>query len=293
MLGGRLENNSGSVRLLPAIARRALAGTIVVLVAATLAACAGGAPSDEPARETPLALSFPYDLVEGVRFENHRDVAQAVADAYVNVRVYSGAIRHAPSFDGIQQASGLIHEASGVLVDRDGHVVTAAHIARNATFRVEVVTSEGRVAPAQTIAIDNDRELALLRIEPFDGMRPARFGKAALLDEGDPVLAIGTPSRMRGVVSVGAVMDAKLPLRIEYGNYGFDNGVRLKLEIRPGFSGGPLFNGDGEMVGMVASFLLGDTTKPTYISPRVAFAVPAEDIAAFLKMHSTSVGVVH
>jgi putative serine protease PepD len=53
--------------------------------------------------------------------------------------------------------------------------------------------------------------------------------------------------------------------------------------VEPGNSGGPVVNRAGEVIGMVASFVLGDTSQSDYVSPRLAYAVPSNAVAAFLR----------
>jgi len=84
------------------------------------------------------------------------------------------------------------------------------------------------------------------------------------------------------VVSPGSVVQAKRVTRLEYNGYGYDDAIKLSIDVEPGNSGGPVVNPAGEMIGMVASFVLGNTSQKDYVPPRLAYAVPSNAITAFL-----------
>ena len=257
-----------------------------------VAACAGTAGVGGLGnRVAPVALTFPAATAEARDFPNYKNAAEAVADSYVRVRITAPTVRAGP-YSG-SDPGGVITAASGILLDARGFVITAAHIALAVHNDAQVITRDGRVFKARILSVDPDRELALLRVPPFPGMRPVRISRAIDTRAGDPVFAIGTPGNRPGVVSVGRIQTPRIAQRVRYAPYGFDNGVRLDMEIEPGFSGGPLFNRKGELIGMVASILLGDTSKANYVSPRVAFAVPAEDIVAYLLENSRRSAALH
>ena len=69
---------------------------------------------------------------------------------------------------------------------------------------------------------------------------------------------------------------------MSYGAYSIRAGMELDMEVDSGHSGGPVVGADGQVIGMLASYLLGDTTKTPYVSPEIAFAVPANMIRAYL-----------
>ncbi len=257
--------------------RRHLPQIIAAACLAALAACAGSTPGQ---RIGPITLSFAEVITEPAEFPDYRAAAEAAADGYVRVRILAplppGGLP-APAYH-----ERLINAASGSLFDPRGYLVTAAHIAIDSTNVAQVIVRDGRLFEARILSVDPERDLALLQVTPFPGMRPARLAPPGALRAGDPVFAIGTPDNRPGVVSVGRVHTPRLVGRVRYPPYGFANGIRAELAVQPGFSGGPLFNRQGELIGMVASNLLGDADSIGGALPKVAFAVPAEDIAAYL-----------
>ena len=178
--------------------------------------------------------------------------------------------------------SGTVSGASGTVVDPAGYVVTAAHIALGTRYRAEITTVDGRVYPARIVDVDPSRELALLRIEAPPRLAAPRFADPSRLRVGDRVLAIGTPINKKGVVSVGAVARTRYPRRIQYGRYGYDDAIVLRMAVEPGHSGGPVFNMRGELIGIIGSFALPKPGRRSGPPPERAFAIPASAIAAYL-----------
>ena len=237
-------------------------------MALALAGCAGAAPPQ------PVTLIYPYGIEESARFEGYRRLAQRVAPSYVRVLVYA---------DSADEGIAIVNGASGAIVDARGYVVTSAHIAKSSRFKARVTTMDGRQRPATIVLIAPGRELALLKIDPFPGMRVARLADAEDVRAGRRVVSIGTPNNRKGVVAVGIVVNPRRGLRIEYGEYGYDDAIELRMEVEPGHSGGPVFDTEGRLIGMVASFGLGDTRRVPYVSTMIAYAVPASAIAAYLE----------
>ena len=241
---------------------------ILLALAAALGACAGPLPP------RPVTLTYPYRIEHGARFDRHKRLAQLVAGAYVRVLVYA---------ESADEGIAIVNGASGVIVDGRGYLVTPAHIAKKARFKAKVTTMDGRERPATIVHIAPERELALLKIDPFPGMEAARLAPSESVGAGRRVVSIGTPNNRKGVVTVGVVANPRRGLRIEYGEYGYDNAIELRMEVEPGHSGGPVFDTEGRLIGMVASFGLGDTQRVPYVSTMIAYAVPAAAIAAYLE----------
>lgn len=246
-----------------------LAAAVVLLA---LAACAPTAER-QPA---PFTLSYPDASAD---FPGHRRLAERVAPAYVRVTIYDKGDGIGP----VDIEAQRVAVASGILVDERGHLVTAAHIARDESFGASIGTADGGEHDGVILDVDPERELALIRIAPFPGLEPAVLGDSDALVRGEPALAIGTPGMTPGVVSVGRVRVARRRTPLDYGRYRVESGIELTMEVASGHSGGPVFNAQGKVIGMVASYLLGDTTKRPYVSPGIAFAVPAKAIDAYLR----------
>jgi len=241
--------------------------TLLTMTAA-LSACSGPLPPQ------PITLTYPYRIEGVASVESYKRLVQRVAPSYVRVLVYA---------ESKDEGIAIVNGASGVIIDQRGYVVTPAHIANNLRFKAMVTTMDGRERPASIVHIAPERELALLKINPYPGMEAARLASSKDVRAGLRAVSVGTPNNKMGVVTVGAVANPSRSLRIEYGEYGYDNAIELRMEVEPGHSGGPVFDTEGRLIGMVASFGLGDTQRVPYISTMIAYAVPAAAIAAYLE----------
>jgi S1-C subfamily serine protease len=250
----------------------------LALLAGLAAGCAQGGPAHKVATAAaPITLSYPYLTAREANVAGYRAMAERAAPAYVQI-----VILH-PGNSLYNEPGGIVIKASGLIADRAGHIVTAAHIARNTRLKALVTTRGGRVLTAEILDVAPERELALLKIRPFPGMRPARFADSSKVGAGDFAFAIGSPRDTAGVVSLGWVRNPRFGQRLDYTGWGFSDAVKIAMEVESGHSGGPVFNRDGEIIGMVAVYELGDTSKTPYVSPRITFAVPARDLAAYVR----------
>ncbi len=267
--------------------RRARAAALA-LALGLLGGCASPQATPDGARvERPAALSFPYAPAPGVDFPDYRAVAEQNAGIYVRVRVIAEEAAGARS-EAASEPSNVLNFASGFIADARGYVVTAAHIANATRFRAEVVTLDGRRYEGRIVAVERARELALIKIAPFPGMAAARFADSSKLAAGEPALAIGTPKHHGGIVSVGRILEPRLARRIQYNDYGYDNAIALAMPIETGHSGGPVLDREGRVIGMIASFLLGEGGSKAKPEPPVGLAIPSNDIVAFLKRQTGS-----
>ena len=142
---------------------------------------------------------------------------------------------------------GRRHPSSGVLWSGDA-VVTASHALRR-DDDISVVTGPGISTQARVAGRDPSTDLAVLRLEqPVQGT-PARWGDTSKLRVGELVLALGRTWRGNIVASSGVVSGLMGPWRTWRGGE-LDQFVRPDLTLYPGFSGGPLVNAQGEILGV-------------------------------------------
>ncbi len=258
--------------------RAAWAGVVAALLCATLLRTAGAASACE-ARARPIALSYhPSTSESRLRFEGYEETAARAAPSYVRV-VVCQAEGGTPRLDEAERKDGIINGASGVIVDASGLIVTAAHIALDPRHDAVVVTLDGQARKARILRVDRNRELALVKIAPFAGMAVAELADSDALQSADAVLAIGTPDNKGGVVSLGRVLVPKLEGRLEYNGFGFADAVKLRIDVEPGNSGGPVFDARGRLIGIVGAFGL---PEPGETVSRLGFAVPSNAIRAYL-----------
>jgi serine protease Do len=134
---------------------------------------------------------------------------------------------------------------SGVVVSEDGYILTNNHVVTDAE-EIVVTFSEKEKYEAEIIGRDPKTDLALIKIKVDKPIPAARLGDSDKLRIGDWVVAIGNPFGLGSTVTAG-IVSAKGRV-IGAGPY--DNFIQTDASINPGNSGGPLFNLDGEVIGI-------------------------------------------
>jgi serine protease Do len=135
---------------------------------------------------------------------------------------------------------------SGVVISKDGYVLTNNHVVEGADeIRVRLPEGQGEYS-AKVVGADATTDLALLRIEPEKDLHAAVLGDSDSLRVGEWVIAIGNPFGLEHTVTAG-IVSAKGRV---IGSGPYDDFIQTDASINPGNSGGPLFNLQGEVVGI-------------------------------------------
>jgi len=151
---------------------------------------------------------------------------------------------------------------SGVIVQADGYIVTNAHVVRGASrIRVEIptkpegqslLTRRSRVAPARVIGVDEETDIAVLRVEET-GLQALPFGDSDELATGQLVLAFGSPLGLQNSVALGIVSAVARQLEPESPMVY----IQTDAAINSGNSGGPLVDARGRLMGINTLLLSG------------------------------------
>ena len=155
---------------------------------------------------------------------------------------------------------------SGFIIDPSGIVVTNNHVISEAD-EITVILNDGARLKAEIIGRDQKTDLALLRVKPDKPLKAVTFGDSEKLRLGEWVIAIGNPFSLGGTVTAGIVSARNRD--INSGPY--DNYIQTDAAINRGNSGGPLFNLDGEVVGVNTAII-----SPSGGSIGIGFAVPSK-----------------
>ena len=155
---------------------------------------------------------------------------------------------------------------SGFIIDPSGIVVTNNHVISEAD-EITVILNDGTRLKAELIGKDQKTDLALLQVKPDKPLKAVKFGESEKLRLGEWVIAIGNPFSLGGSVTAGIVSARNRD--INSGPY--DNYIQTDASINRGNSGGPLFNLDGEVVGINTAII-----SPSGGSIGIGFAVPAK-----------------
>jgi serine protease Do len=161
---------------------------------------------------------------------------------------------------------------SGFVIDATGLVVTNSHVISDSD-EINVVLSDGAKLKAEIIGRDQKTDIALLRVKPDRALKAVNFGDSDRLRIGEWVIAIGNPFGLGGSVSAGIVSARNRD--INSGPY--DSYIQTDAAINRGNSGGPLFNLDGEVVGVNTAII-----SPSGGSIGIGFAVPSRNVVAVI-----------
>ncbi len=135
---------------------------------------------------------------------------------------------------------------SGFIIDSEGIVVTNHHVIENAE-EIRVILADETSFTAKVLGQDKKTDIAVLKIEPGEvELASVAFGDSDNLRVGDWVLAIGNPFGLGGTVTAGIVSARGRDI----GNGPYDDFIQTDASINRGNSGGPLFNTDGEVIGI-------------------------------------------
>ena len=158
---------------------------------------------------------------------------------------------------------------SGFIIDPAGYIVTNAHVVGSAD-KIVVALSNGTELPARLIGSDQLTDVALIKVNAPTPLPAASWGDSRAIEVGDWVLAAGNPFGLGGSVTAGIVSARGRDL--DAGP--FDDFIQIDAPINPGNSGGPLFNMDGQVVGVNAAIY-----SPTGSSVGIGFSIPSELVA--------------
>ena len=166
---------------------------------------------------------------------------------------------------------------SGFILSADGYVVTNYHVVEVAT-RILVTTYDGTEYEAQLVGSYSSNDIAVLKVDA-ENLSPVELGSSAALSIGDMVVAIGNPlGTLSATQTVGYV--SGIDREITTDNT-IINMIQTDCAINPGNSGGPLFNMDGQVIGITTAKYSGTTDSGASIEG-IGFAIPIDDITGMI-----------
>ena len=161
---------------------------------------------------------------------------------------------------------------SGFIIDPAGIVVTNNHVIADGDD-ITVILNDGTRLKAEVIGRDQKTDLALLSVKSPKPLKAVKFADSDKVRLGEWVIAIGNPFSLGGTVTAGIVSARNRD--INSGPY--DNYIQTDAAINRGNSGGPLFNLDGEVIGVNTAII-----SPSGGSIGIGFAVPSKTVMAVI-----------
>ncbi|NQW00073.1 MAG: DegQ family serine endoprotease [Rhodospirillales bacterium] len=157
---------------------------------------------------------------------------------------------------------------SGFIISEDGYVVTNNHVIQDAD-EITVILSDDKRLKAKLVGRDSKTDLAVLKVESDEPLPAVKFGNSDKSRVGDWVVAIGNPFGLGGTVTAGII--SARGRDINSGPY--DDFLQTDASINRGNSGGPMFNLDGEVIGVNTAIY-----SPSGGSVGIGFAIPSATV---------------
>jgi serine protease Do len=171
-----------------------------------------------------------------------------------------------PSGNNPDEVEGM---GSGVIITRDGYIVTNNHVIHQASGIV-VTLNDGQAFNAEVVGTDHNTDIALLKIEA-DDLPYIEFGNSNDLRPGEWVLAVGNPMNLTSTVTAGIISAMARGLGVFHDrDMGIESFIQTDAPLNPGSSGGALVNLNGELIGIPTLIL-----SPTGTYAGNSFAIPA------------------
>jgi S1-C subfamily serine protease len=229
----------------------------VVLATGLIAGCGGGGGDDSstPAASAPeTATQVVVEASDGSfnPAEIYRDVSPGVVTID---SVFEGGV------SDILGGGGSAGQGSGFVVDKEGDIVTNAHVVTSGGHlngggtpreakQVFVEFGNRNRVPAEIKGFDADADVALIKVDP-DGLdlQPVELSDRSSFAVGEPVAAIGSPFGEEQSLSIGVVSATDRTVE-GLTNFGIDNAIQTDASINPGNSGGPLLDAKGQVIGI-------------------------------------------
>jgi S1-C subfamily serine protease len=190
---------------------------------------------------------------------------------------------------------GETAEGTGVIISAaDALVLTNNHVIRDATQVIVTLTASGRRYPARIVGVDVAADVALLRLQGATRLAAATIGNSSVVATGTPVLAIGNRAGAGGdpTIAPGVISALGQTIRADDPSSGFTETLhdmfQTSARIVPGYSGGPLADGAGQVIGM-------DTASGSGAPGASGYAIPIADalaVARLIAAGRTAPGVV-
>ena len=250
---------------------RQLAASLVMCLA--LAGCAGGATNSALLEPRTIDVDTTAEPAGGVISAHIKQLQDKTSPSYVTLIVHEkeqhGSARSAIMPDALTSGSGF--------VVADGIVMTAGHVAVKEGNTVDARGADGRIYAGRVIAVKPENDIALIKLRSLNTSAVAPSPNHCM-QRGAPVFSLGKPHASNDTARIGSVNSMSFGRAVRYAGFGYPDAIELRMATKKGESGGPLFNNQGELTGMLVSTLSDANGRPL----NLAHAIPSPALAKFL-----------
>jgi S1-C subfamily serine protease len=201
-----------------------------------------------------------------------RDIYKRVGPGVVFIRAQVVEDSQSPFEFGFPQQQRGEATGSGFVVNRDGTIVTNAHVVAGAT-KVTVQFADKHVVDATILGRDESTDLALLKVHAKSSeLTPLTLGSSKNVQVGDPTIAIGNPFGLERTLTTGVVSATRRTIEAPNG-FEIDGVIQTDAAINPGNSGGPLLDAAGRVIGINSQIETGGSGTGNV---GIGFAIPID-----------------
>ncbi len=236
---------------------------------------------DKLADDDPQRAGYADGGLTDMDLEDAAPLAAPGSVAAVAKAMLPSTVQILAEYDG-QEAGAT---GSGWVMDGNGHIVTNNHVVADAAKDdgpIVVVDHDRNRYDAKVVGRSPVYDLAILYVEKHDDLTPAKLGRSANLQVGEPVVAIGSPLSLPDTVTSGIVSYLHRPVTTgsSADESSYIDAVQTDAAINPGNSGGPLVNQRGEVIGVNSAIATagGGSTDQEAGNIGVGFAIPVEQV---------------
>lgn len=224
-------------------------------------------PELPPSRASLASVSAPSPVELSTSF---REISKRVKPAvvYINIIERAGEGEREPEIFGFPAPPRPRRGAgSGFIVTEDGYILTNEHVVGSAG-RIEVTLADGRKMNAEVIGADQGTDLAVIKI-PATGLPIVVLGDSDSVQQGDWVLALGSPFGLQQTLTAGIVSATGREVGPQYSRF-----IQTDASINPGNSGGPLVDMNAEVIGINTMILTGSPSNQGNVG--IGFAIASK-----------------
>lgn len=165
---------------------------------------------------------------------------------------------------------------SGFVIDSAGYLLTAGHVGVAPGNSVDARGSQGRTYHGKVVAVQRSPDIALVKLKNFSGF-PVSPAASPCMRPGTPVFSLGKPHSQGDTARIGELNSMSFGRPVTYSGFGYPDAMVLKMSTRKGESGGPVFDKQARLKGMMVSTLSDGNGH----SLNLAHALPADMLAKF------------
>ena len=217
-----------------------------------------------------------------------RTVAATSADGVQSPHDVYQAAKDSVAYITTQSGTG-----SGFVISDDGYIVTNAHVVEGANGQIKAKIGDGKTLDAKLVGQDASTDLALLKVDASN-LKPLALGDSSTVEVGDPAYAIGNPFGLDRTLTTGVISALQRQISSPNG-FSIDDVLQTDAAINPGNSGGPLFNAQGQVIGVNSQIEStgnsSDGSQPGNVG--IGFAIPSNTVKSVISQLRATGKVSH